>query len=103
MPADELLYDPGSASFRANPYPTYARFRSEAPIVLSATGLRVVSRHVDVSMVLRSPDVSRDIDESVIDLAGDERARSDLRHSTRSAKSMLNLDPPDLALALALA
>ena len=95
MPADELLYDPSSASFRANPYPTYARFRSEAPIVFSATGLRVVSRHADVSKVLRSPDVSRDIDESANDLAGDERARRDLRRSNRSAKSMLNLDPPD--------
>jgi cytochrome P450 len=85
MTLDELLYDPSRASFRADPYPTYARFRSEAPIVLSATGLRVVSRHADVSKVLRSPDVSRDIDESAIDLAGDERARRDLRRTTRGS------------------
>ena len=94
-PATDLLYDPSIASFRANPYPTYARFRSEAPIVRSASGLRVVSRHADVSKVLRSPEVSRDIDESAIDFNDAELAWRELRLANRGAKSMLNLDAPD--------
>ena len=83
------------ASFRADPYPMYARFRSEAPIVYSPSGLQVVSRHADVSKVLRSPDVSRDIDESATDFTDAERADRELRRGNGGAKSMLNLDAPD--------
>ena len=89
------MYDPSIAAFRANPYPTYARFRSEAPIVRSATGLRVVSRHADVSKVLRSPDVARDIDEAATDFLPAELEWRAVRRANRSAKSMLNLDAPD--------
>ena len=95
LTATDLLYDPSVASFRANPYPTYARFRSEAPIARSTTGLRVVSRHADVSRVLRSPDVARDIDEAATDFSVDELERRQTRSANRAAKSMLNLDAPD--------
>ncbi len=95
MSVDELVYDPMVASFRANPYPMYARFRSEAPIVYSPNGLQVISRHADVSKVLRSPDVSRDIDESATDFTDAERADRAVRQQNRAAKSMLNLDAPD--------
>ena len=91
----DLTYDPSVASFRANPYPTYARFRSEAPIVQSATGLRVVSRHGDVAKILRSPDVARDIDEAATDFSPAELEWRAVRRANRSAKSMLNLDAPD--------
>ncbi len=94
-PSTELLYDPSVASFRADPYPTYARFRSEAPMVRSSTGLRVISRHRDVSKVLRSPDVARDIDEAAIDFSAPELAWREVRRGNRGAKSMLNLDAPD--------
>ena len=78
MPCSELVYDPLVASYRADPYPMYARFRTEAPIVYSSSGLQVVSRHADVSKVLRSPDVSRDIDESATDLTNAERSEREL-------------------------
>lgn len=93
--ATELFYDPSVASFRADPYPTYARFRTEAPIVRSKTGMRVVSRHADISKILRSPEVSRDIDESATDFSELELEQRVARRSNRAAKSMLNLDPPD--------
>ncbi len=95
MPTTELLYDPLVASYRANPYPMYARFRSEAPIVYSTSGLQVVSRFADVSKVLRSPEVSRDIDESATDFTDAERVDREFRRRNRAAKSMLNLDAPD--------
>jgi cytochrome P450 len=92
---DPVRYDPTLASFRADPYPTYARLRAELPIARSAVGMYVVSRHADVSKVLRSPDVSRDIDESAQDFTDEEQERWKIRRSRVGVKSMLNLDPPD--------
>lgn len=88
-------YDPFDPAFRANPYPTYARLRTETPIGTSSIGPKVVSRHGDVSKVLRAPQVSRDIDESATDFAQGEREQRLMRRSTAGAQSMLNLDPPD--------
>jgi cytochrome P450 len=49
-----LRLDTGDPAFVADPYPTYARLRAEAPVLLDeATGLRFVSRFADVDAALR--------------------------------------------------
>ncbi len=88
-------YDPFDPAFRTDPYPMYARLRTETPIGMSSIGPKVVSRHGDVSRVLRAPNVSRNIDDSAQDFAQGEAEARLLRRSTAGAQSMLNLDPPD--------
>jgi cytochrome P450 len=55
----------------------------------------VISRYADVLKVLRSANVSRNIDESAQDFTDTEREMRSLRLSNAGARSMLNLDPPD--------
>jgi cytochrome P450 len=96
MRTDEpLVYDPYDTNFRTNPYPMYARLRTESPIAESTIGPVVISRHADVLKVLRAPNVSRNIDESAQDFTDAERETRSLRLSNAGARSMLNLDPPD--------
>ncbi len=93
---ERLVYDPSNPGFRADPYPVYAYLREHEPLHWSDSRLiRVVSRYEDVARVLRSPDVSRDIDVAAIDFDEVELKRRDVRRSRGGAKSMLNLDPPD--------
>jgi cytochrome P450 len=93
---ERLVYDPSNPGFRADPYPVYAYLREHEPLHWSDSRLiRVVSRYDDVARVLRSPDVSRDIDVAAIDFDEVELKRRDVRRSRGGAKSMLNLDPPD--------
>jgi cytochrome P450 len=89
------VYDPTDPQFRADPYPTYARLRNEMPLAISKAGPLVVSRHSDVLRLLRSADVSRNVDESATDFAESELEARTLRRGGGGAKSMLNLDPPD--------
>ena len=93
---ERLVYDPSNPVFRADPYPVYAYLREHEPLHWSdSRSIRVVSRYDDVARVLRSPDVSRDVDVAAIDFDDDEAKRRDLRRLRGGAKSMLNLDPPD--------
>ena len=86
---------PADPAFRADPYPFYARLRAEAPVYLAPDrDSLVVTRYADVARVLRSPDVSRDIEANArIDESDPVAvARRDRRVG---AKTILNLDPPD--------
>src|SRR5581483_10979189 len=48
--------NPLDPNFQADPYPTYAELREEAPVFKSdAFGFYAVSRYADVAHVLRSP------------------------------------------------
>ena len=50
----DLHYNPFDPELRRDPYPTYARLRAEAPVFEApGLGLFVVSRHRDVTAVLR--------------------------------------------------
>lgn len=90
------MYDPSDPVFRADPYPVYAYLRAHEPLHWSESrSVRVVSRYQDVARILRSPDVSRDIDAAAIDLPPEESQRREMRRRRGGAKSMLNLDPPD--------
>src|SRR3954469_14077740 len=61
---DALRIDLASPAFKANPYPTYARLRREAPVVRPRIGWRreawVVTRYVDVAALLRDPRFAKD-------------------------------------------
>ena len=51
-------YEPLSPRFRVDPYPIYRRLRDEAPVHYAAEArMFCVSRHADVSYVLKHPDV----------------------------------------------
>ncbi len=88
-----LLWDPADPAFKADPYPFYHRLRTEAPVYQAPGGPVVVTRYDDVARVLRSNDVSRDIEAN---LTIDENDPIAIRRRQRStAKTILNLDPPD--------
>jgi cytochrome P450 len=55
-----MAYDPWSPDFVADPYPAYARLREESPAFFhEATRQWVISRHEDVSALLRSRALGR--------------------------------------------
>jgi cytochrome P450 len=90
----ERLWDPSDPVFRADPYPFYDRLRSEAPAYRVPGGPLVVTRYDDVARVLRSSEVSRDIEANArIDESDAIAVRRRDRRS--GAKTILNLDPPD--------
>jgi cytochrome P450 len=93
-----LLWAPGDRSFRANPYPFYARLRSAAPAYAAPGGAVVLSRYDDVMATLRSEHVSHDLDANAKAEDIHPITRRPLRGPRRrrgSTKTILNLDPPD--------
>jgi cytochrome P450 len=47
-------FDPFSAEFREDPYPTYARMREAGPVIATAFGALLVTRYESVDRILRS-------------------------------------------------
>src|SRR5262245_51546398 len=90
----ERLWDPSDPAFRANPYPFYDRLRAEAPVYQVPGGPLVVTRYDDVVRVLRSNEVSRDIEQyATLDENDEIEVRRRIRRA--GAKTILNLDPLD--------
>ena len=89
-----LLYNPLDPAFRADPAPLYDELRLHEPAHVTPFGLVVITRYDDVARTLRSNDFSRDIETNgrVLDDPVSKRRRE---RSTRGAKTILNLDPPD--------
>jgi cytochrome P450 len=87
------LWNPSDPAFKADPYPTYRRLHQEAPVLDVPNGAVVLTRYEDVSRTLRSNEVSRDIDEHLVIDEHDPAAVR--RRQRRTAKTILNLDPPD--------
>jgi cytochrome P450 len=75
VPAREL-WNPADPAFKADPYPTYRRMRTQAPVLDVPGGPVVVTRYDDVSRLLRTNDVSRDIDEHLLIDESDPLARA---------------------------
>ena len=50
-----MAYNPLDPETTRDPYPQYARLRSEAPLERSELGFWVLSRYHDVDAVLRDP------------------------------------------------
>ncbi len=94
------VFNPFDPAFRANPYPLYTTLREFDPVHVSPFGFTVLTRYDDVARTLRGNEFARDIEAHVNEQPGDPRAarRNRLREQRNdggSAKSILNLDPPD--------
>src|SRR5215470_15975185 len=90
MGSDELLFDPQSPEFRADPYPFYHRLRSIAPVYQAPMGFWVLTRYDDAVTCLRDPRFGRDGFEQMLATAyGGET------EAGRLPRSMLFRDPPD--------
>src|SRR4030088_330209 len=89
--------DLASPSFKANPYPFYARLRAEAPAyryTLRTLGKRdgwLVTRYADVLSVLKDPRCSKDARTG----SGSAREPWVPGFLKPLQRNMLDLDPPD--------
>jgi cytochrome P450 enzyme len=62
MSTDAIAFDPSDPAYLANPYPTYRRLRTEAPVYWWDRGhMWLLSRHADVESALKDPRMSVDI------------------------------------------
>lgn len=83
-----MRFDPSDPAFVADPYPTYARLRAEAPVLLDeASGLRFVSRFADVDAVLRD----RRFGRVFVPVPGAEMAPFNLLNE----HSLFDTEPPE--------
>jgi cytochrome P450 len=88
----ELEYNPFDPAVRANPYPTYARLRAEAPIHRNpALGLAAVSRYEDVMAVLKNP--SAFSSRAMRDLFT-QGAREVMSDANIAGETLIGSDPP---------
>jgi cytochrome P450 len=82
-------FDPSDPAFVADPYPTYARLRREAPVQWhDGQGLWLVSRHADVDRILRDRRFGRVFTPR-------EPADRFAPWNLVNAHAMLELEPPD--------
>jgi len=88
------VWNPTDPDFRANPYRTYARLRTEAPVSRTDLDTVVLARYNDVAMTLRGQQFSRDIDANAKPRTDPVSVRRRERRA-QGARSILNLDPPD--------
>ncbi|MEI8000142.1 MAG: cytochrome P450 [Actinomycetes bacterium] len=88
------VLDPFEPGFFDDPYPQYARLRSEAPVHRTPFGPWALSRYDDCIRLLRDPGTSVEVGNA--DDARRERifAPDDPRDD-RGTHAILNLDPPD--------
>ena len=87
------MFDPLSPELIGNPYPYYDRLRADDPVHSSPLGFYVLSRHADVSSVLRDKRFGKDFVGQVTRRHGaqilDEPIYRSMRHW------MLTQNPPD--------
>lgn len=87
------LFDPLSPDIIADPYPLYRRLRAGVPVHRTKTGFILVSRHADVSAILRDRRFGKDFVGRMTRRHGpaifDEPVYRSLRHW------MLHQDPPE--------
>jgi cytochrome P450 len=90
-------YDPFSMEFRADPYPRYARLRSEAPVSWSESArMWIVSRFEDVVGVLREPALfSSDAVASVQGVGLGRRESAQSRGEPLMPGNLVTYDPPE--------
>lgn len=89
------VFTPLDPAFRANPYPFYDALREHDPVHRTGDTI-ILTRYEDIAYTLRSNDFSRDIEANANEPSDPlARAKRDRRRSRNSAKTILNLDPPD--------
>lgn len=87
-------YDLASPAFLANPYPTWAQMRIEAPVYQDADGAWHLTRYADCVAALHTPSLSSDRTDSQLNvLAPAERERA-ATYATMRRAMMLFADPP---------
>ena len=93
-----MVFDPNSPDFKRDPYPTYVDLRRDAPIFRDAqTGFWFVSRHADVSALLRDRRLGRSI-EHVLSREALGLPPKNPRYASftkLSENSMFDKEPPD--------
>jgi pimeloyl-[acyl-carrier protein] synthase len=100
----EDLYDPRDVSFQADPYPTYARMRSEAPVYMryfdrpdgSHVPIWALTRWEDCVAVLRDPRFSAEKPADMLPLPEANAPKEEQPPLLRAFNAlMLFRDPPD--------
>lgn len=96
FPVEETAFpfDPRNPAFRADPYPTYNALRDNNPVLVSAMGVFVLSRHGDCVSVLHDPRTSNDQRNSALFQAYLKTTGAPDPFDGREP-SFLFLDPPD--------
>src|SRR5680860_142337 len=85
----ELVLSP---DFRADPYPGWAALREHEPVHKTDLGAWVLTRHADVSALLRDPRTSTNERNSELYVPGEARGPM---NDAGEAQPILFLDPPD--------
>src|SRR5687767_9140845 len=87
---EPVQFNPLLPEFVVDPYPFYARLRTEDPVHRSPLGLWVLSRYTDALLVLRDPRFGRAGYDQIIEARfGDGPLTGSFR------RWMLFADPPD--------
>jgi cytochrome P450 len=93
VPRGAPLFNPWTPEFIADPYPFYHQLRAADPMHLTPLGFHVVSRHADVTSILRDKRFGKDFAGRMSRRFGpqilDEPVYRSMSHW------MLQLDPPD--------
>jgi unspecific monooxygenase len=93
-PEEGMGFNPFAPGFRENPYPSYNRMRDETPVFETPFGL-VLSRHADISAVLRDPRMSTDGRKRPEFAEWVAAQGLDLDEEMNRSQGFLSLDPPD--------
>jgi cytochrome P450 len=91
----EPLFNPLSPEFIRDPYPHYARLRSDDPMHLTPHGMYLASRHAEASLVLRDRRFGKDFVERSTRRYGPKIMEEPIFRSM--SRWMLQQDPPDHA------
>ncbi|MBW8802606.1 MAG: cytochrome [Catenulispora sp. 13_1_20CM_3_70_7] len=97
----EVIFDPFAPGFTDDPYPAYRRLRESDPVQEHPYGFWILSRHEDVSALLRSGhsvDYRNTEEDSAARLQAQAMLESDPEYSETIdtyGLSMLDRDPPD--------
>src|ERR1700730_14328491 len=87
------LFNPLAPDFIRDPYPTYARLRTNDPMHVTQFGAFVASRHAEASLVLRDKRFGKDFVDRSIRRYGPKIMEEPVFRSM--SHWMLQQDPPD--------
>jgi cytochrome P450 len=90
---NEPLFNPLSPAFIRDPYPVYERLRTTDPVHRTEHGSFLVSRHAEVSLVLRDKRFGKDFVERTVQRYGPKAMDEPIFRSM--SHWMLQQDPPD--------
>jgi cytochrome P450 len=93
LDAAQPLFNPLSPDYIRDPYPSYERLRTLDPVHLTAFGNFLVSRHAEVSLVLRDKRFGKDFTERSSRRYGPQIMEEPVFQSM--GHWMLQQDPPD--------